>query len=78
MIQFQPNLLSNRGGLSLRMLWGLPEEGETVKIGINSTGESHVQNVGMTGWCGVFTAMLSNLIAHGMTPVNARLRCLMF
>lgn len=70
MIQLQPNLLSNRGGLSLRMLRGLPEEGETVKIGINSTGESHMQNVGMTGWSGAFTAMLSKLIAYGITLVN--------
>lgn len=69
MIQFQPSLLSNRGGLSLRLLWGLPEEGETLKRGNNSTGESHVQNVGMTGWYGAFTAMLSELIAHGMTPL---------
>lgn len=75
MIQFQPNLLSNRGGLSLRMLWGLPVEGETVKIAINSTEESqNMQNVGMTGWCGAFTAMPSKLIAHGMTPINAHLR----
>lgn len=58
---------SNGGGLGLKLLWDSPMEEETLKIGINSTGESHVQNMGKTGGCGAFTAMLSKLVAHFMT-----------
>lgn len=64
MIQFQSRLFSNRGGLGLKLLWDLPMEEETLKLGINSTGESHVENMGKTGWCGAFTAMLSKLVAR--------------
>lgn len=34
----------------------------------NSTGESHVQNMGKIGWREALTAMLSELVAHFMTP----------
>jgi len=74
MIQFQSRLVSDRGGLGLHLLWDLPMEEETLKTGINSTGESHVQIMGKAGQRGAFTAMLSKPVARFVTPHYCTLR----
>jgi len=49
-------------------------EEETLKTGINSTGESHVQIMGKAGQRGAFTAMLSKPVARFVTPHYCTLR----